>query len=466
MNLTLPRLRLLLVLAAACASCRSAHAQAPVPAYQSLRYNEEFAVLRNAAGRPDYLDSLKFIPFGADAWLTLGGEARLRYEYYDHARWGQGPQDDNGYWLQRLMLHADLHLNGSIRLFTQLKSGFEHGRVGGPRATDEDRLDFNQAFLDMKLPVADGEKLTLRMGRQELSFGSSRLVSFRESPNVRLAFDGLRAILKTGDWRIDALAVEPAQTRPGTFDDGNDPHRKLWGLYAVTPWPTLPGGHVDIYYLGLQRDAARFDQGTARELRHTLGARVWGKAAGWDYNFEFVDQFGTFGPDAIAAWSVASDTGYTLATAPLQPRLSLKADIVSGDRNRQRGTLNTFNALFPRGAYFNESALIGPANLIDIHPSIELKPAPNVGVAADWDFFWRESLADGVYGPSGNLVRSGSSTDRRFLGQQPSLRANWRPGRHWALGATYAHFFAAKSIGERGPGRDVDYFSTWSTYLF
>lgn len=446
----------------------SGHVQASAPTYKSLRYEEDFSVLRNAPKGQDYFDPLKFIPVdaAADAWLTLGGEGRLRYEYYRHSLWGQGPQDNNGYLLERLMLHADLHPNDSVRFFTQLKSGFETGRTGGPRPTDEDRLDFNQVFLDAKLPVSAGQKLTLRLGRQEMAFGSSRLISFRESPNVRLAFDGLRVILTTGVWRIDALAVEPMQTRPGALDDGNDPHQKLWGLYAVAPFPIVPGGHVDIYYLGLERDTARFDQGVAREERHTVGARVWGKASGWDYNFEFVYQFGAFGKNDIAAWSVASDTGYTLLDAPLQPRFGLKADIVSGDRDPNRGTLNTFNALFPRGAYFNESALIGPANLIDVHPSFELRPARSVGVSFDWDFFWRESLQDGIYGPSGNLIRSGRTTDHRYLGNQPSVRADWRAGRHWTLGATYAHFFAGKSIGESGPGRDVDYFSSWTTYLF
>lgn len=455
-------------LAAIFAIVSGIHVLASDLVYKPLRYDEDFSALRDTTKGQDYLDPLKFIPLdaAADAWLTLGGEARLRYEFYHNSLWGQGPQDNDGYILERLMLHADLHLNDSVRFFTQLKSGWENGREGGPRPTDEDHLDLNQAFLDVKLPVTEGQAFTLRLGRQEMSFGSSRLISFREAPNVRLAFDGLRAIFETDGWRIDALAVEPVQTRAGTFDDGNDSHQKLWGLYAVAPVPTLPGGHLDIYYLGLERDAARFDQGTAREERHTVGTRVWGKASGWGYDFEFLYQFGTFGPNNIAAWSVASDTGYTFATAPLQPRLSLKADIISGDRDPHRGTLNTFNALFPRGAYFNESALIGPANLIDIHPSIELKHSRSVSISLDWDFFWRESTQDGIYGPAGNLVRSGQTTDHRYLGNQPSIRTDWRTSRHCSLGATYAHFFSGKSIGETGPGRDVDYFSFWITYLF
>ncbi|OAM90255.1 hypothetical protein AW736_01065 [Termitidicoccus mucosus] len=57
----------------------------------------------------------------------------------------------------------------------------------------------------------------------------------------------------------------------------------------------LPGGHIDLYYLGLRRKDARFDQGTALEERHSLGARVWGAYSEFDYNFEFVGQSGDFG---------------------------------------------------------------------------------------------------------------------------------------------------------------------------
>jgi hypothetical protein len=48
----------------------------------------------------------------------------------------------------------------------------------------------------------------------------------------------------------------------------------------------LPDGHADIYYLGLERDEAVFEQGAADELRHSFGARLWGKPGAWDYNSE------------------------------------------------------------------------------------------------------------------------------------------------------------------------------------
>jgi len=437
------------------------------PAYQGLRYDENYTYLENAANRTDWLDPIKYIPLGGDhAWANLGGEFRERYEYFDHTLWGQGPQDPNGYWLQRAMLHADLHLNDQVRFFAQIKSGIEGDREGGSRATDEDRLDLHQAFVDVRTEFGESRSLTLRIGRQELAFGSSRLISFREAPNVRLSFDGVHGILQGDGWRVDALAVEPVQTRPGIFDDGADRGQKLWGVYAVTPFPSLPGGHLDLYYLGLERKTARFDQGVAREERHSLGVRLWGGQSGWDYNFEFVEQFGTFGSADIEAWTAASDTGFTFVHARMQPRLGLKADIASGDHNLHDGKLGTFNALFPRGAYFNESALIGPANLVDVHPSLTLQPTASVTVTCDADFIWRESVQDGLYGPAVNLLRSGRTSGARYVGTQPSLTAEWRASRHWTVAACYAHFYSGAFIRSSGPGDDVNYATTWITFKF
>jgi hypothetical protein len=448
----------------------TARAQTPAhpspPPYQSLRFEEDYRFLRDPAQRTDLWDPLKYLALrDAEAWyVSLGGEARLRYEYFNHSLWGQGPQDHDGYVLQRYMLHADVHLGPRVRIFTQLKSGLEEGRTGGPRPTDKDELDVHQAFVDVTL--ATQPTVTLRAGRQELAFGSSRLVSVRESPNVRQSFDGLRALLRAGAWKVDGFVTLPVNTKRGMFDDDPDTQRLFWGVYAVHPMPLLPEGHIDLYYLGLNREEARFDQGSAHEVRHTLGLRLWGHPGPWDYNVEVVYQLGTFGEGQIHAWTAASDTGYTLRPVAWQPRLGLKADIISGDRNPRDRDLHTFNPLFPKGAYFGEIALIGPANLIDVHPSLDLHPTPLVTVSADWDVFWRESLHDGIYGNAVNLVRSGQRSRARLIGSQASLQAEWQVERHTTLTAVYSHFIAGSFLRETGPGRDVDYASVWVTYKF
>ncbi|MGH7378212.1 MAG: alginate export family protein, partial [Candidatus Methylomirabilales bacterium] len=151
--------------------------QAPPP-YKPLRFEEDYRYLRDRALRTDFWDPIKYILLKGDGghFLSLGGEARERYEFFKHFAWGAGPEDRDGHLLQRHLLHADLHLGEQLRLFGQLQSSLEHGRKGGPRPTDEDQLDVHQAFAELKPRFGEAAARMLRVGRQEMSFGSSRLV--------------------------------------------------------------------------------------------------------------------------------------------------------------------------------------------------------------------------------------------------------------------------------------------------
>jgi hypothetical protein len=435
--------------------------------YRQLRYDEDFRYLGDPSRAVDALDAIKYMPFTdrGDVYLTLGGEVRERYEYFHNAQWGAGPEDEDGYLLQRYMLHADQHVGERVRVFGQLKSGIETGRVGGPRPTDEDRLDVHQAFLDVTGGMDASFTLTARLGRQEMQYGSARLVSAREGPNVRQSFDGARLLLESGAWHADVFVTRPVETDPGTFDDEWDRERAFWGAYGTAPLPLLPDGNLDLYFLVLERDQATFDQGTAPENRRSLGSRLHGGPRPWDYNFEAVWQFGSFGAGRIQAWTVASDTGVTLACS-WAPRIGFKANITSGDRDPGVASLQTFNALFPRGAYFSETGLIGPANLVDLHPSVSVEPAAGLRVYADWDFFWRQSLRDGLYGVAVNPVRTGQGTDARYVGSQVQLGWEWRIHRYLSVTAIYAHFFAGAFLESSGAGEDVDFVTTWVTFKF
>jgi hypothetical protein len=114
----------------------------------------------------------------------------------------------------------------------------------------------------------------------------------------------------------------------------------------------------------------------------------------------------------------------------LEPTLNLKTEIISGDRNPENLDLQTFNPLFPKGAYFGQVALIGPANLIDLHPSLKIHVAKHLELIADWDFFWRESLNDGLYSVPYVLLRESSGSRAAYIGVQLSLEAEWQMSRH------------------------------------
>src|SRR4026208_480314 len=100
------------------------------------------------------------------------------------------------------MLHVDARVWRGLRAYVELKSGIEVGRAGGPRPPDEDHLDLHQGFVDLSFgPV------TARVGRQELAFGSQRLVSVREGPNMRQTFDGGTVEVNRGRWRVDGFGA-------------------------------------------------------------------------------------------------------------------------------------------------------------------------------------------------------------------------------------------------------------------
>jgi hypothetical protein len=439
----------------------------PVPAIRNIRWEEDYSYLQSDSGSVrGFFDPVKFIPLRKDGqyYLSVGGEVRYQYEYVRNAYWGEGTQDRDGYLLQRYMLHTDWHLGRHLRIFGQLKSGVASGKAA-PEPPDEDHLDVHQAFADL-LFSRGGVQTTLRLGRQELAYGSSRLVSVREGPNVRQSFDAGKLVLKARTWQADAFLSRPVETNPGTFDDGGDPNVLFWGLYTTKALPALLKGNADVYYFGLEDEKARFAQGMARELRHAAGLRLWSTQTRLGYNLEGVYQLGRFGPGRIRAWTAAAELTYALATLPGEPVLGLKTEVVSGDRNPEHPDLQTFNPLFPKGAYFGQVALIGPANLVDLHPSLTVKPIPSLDLVADWDFFWRESTGDALYGVPYDLLRESNGSRAAYIGDQLSVEADWQANRHLQLEAFWTLFRAGPFLRQTGPGKNLTYLSTRVTFKF
>lgn len=424
-----------------------------------LRYEDDIACFRDPANRASPLGALKFVPFDekGDAYLSLGGEVRQRYEYTQDPLFGEDPQDNAGVWLQRYSLHGDLHLGSHIRFFGQLSSALATGREGGPSPVDENELEVQNAFIDLSFAPTDQSKLTLRAGRQELQYGSGRLVDVREGPNVRRTFDAARVILELTDWRVDGLAARPRATKLGAFDDDANGDQALWGLYATGGERMLPFGSLDLYYLGFRDDRATFEQSAAEEKRHSVGSRLWGEEGNWDWNGEAVFQFGSFGDGDIRAWTVASETGYTWADVGWRPRLALSANIASGDGDPGDADLGTFSPLLPRGNYFSEAAVLGPRNFFNVHPFLTVNPTDDWSVTTDVNFFWRLETEDGVYSPSGRLIRRANGSDERFVGSAVSLTSDYTITEHLTFTAIYTHFFAGEFIEATGPSDDIDF---------
>lgn len=442
------------------------------PPYALLRQDDDNGYLRSPQCRSDFWDQLKYIPLGSneERFLTIGGEVREWYEGVRNANFGMGDQDGNGYLLQRLTTYADIHLAPRVRVFVQVTSNIEAARNGGPRpAIDESKLFFEQAFADIVLSNKRKKSLVLRLGRQEFKFGSGRFVDVREGTNVRRAFDGVSLKWKTPSWTVDGLMTKPVLNRAGLFDTPPEHGSTFWGAYAVHPLSKFKGANVDLYYLGIARKNAAFEKGTQNELRHTIGARIWGERNGWSYDNEDMFQWGTFGTNRIRAWATTHDMTYRFRSLRLQPQLGLNAGISSGDDGGSKSALGTFNPLFPTGFYFGQGALglNGPSNLIAAGPHIGLQLSNSVTLIADNHTFWRTSLHDGVYGLGINLLAAGQLSSARHIGNKPTVGVYWNANRHLDISVAFARFLAGPFLSQSSPAiEDVNYAAVWATYRF
>jgi len=469
-------MRTALVWTLALATVISAHAQSASPTdpaqaartYGLLRENEDWSFLADPALKSDFWDPLKYIRLGSQGrYVSLGGEMREVFEQVGNDNWGK-QNFTNTFFLQRYMFHSDWHLGRHVRVFTQLKSGLELFRSGGPRPIDEKKLDFEAAYLELGTGGARNS-VALRLGRQELNYGAGRLVSVREGPTVRQSFVGAKLKGKAGEWRVDLFAVRPDLDKPGFFDNVPDHQTAFWGVYATRPLRRRIS--LDSYYLGLDRRSTAFNRGAAQEVRHSLGVRLWRPPATkehhWDFDYEGVWQFGSFGANSIRAWTLASDTGYSFPAARLRPQLSVKADISSGD-DPQRSALGTFNPLFPIGNYFGVLADTGPGpiNFIDVHPRLQTSLPRGVSISTDLVAQWRESIYDGVYAVPGFLLVPAGGSRARFVGYRPGVEVRWQIDRHAYLQADYGVFFAGDFLKQESPGRNINYTEFWAGYKF
>lgn len=402
--------------------------------------------------------------------LQLGGEARWRWERFHDDLWGAVPDDENGAWLSRYMLHGDLRLGPHLRAFGQLKSHFVGGKQAPIRAVDDNRLDAHQAFGEFASEWGEDSAWRVRAGRQELHYGSGRLLTVREGPNVRLSFDAAVLRYAQPGFSLDLLAGAPVESDAGTFDDDwLRTERSLWGAYAtkqLTGTGPQSGTAFDVYYFGVRNENAAFFEGVGLELRHTLGARLFGRQDvwdwNWDWNIEAIGQFGEFTAHAtsregsLLAGAFSFDAGATFDLR-WRTRIGLKSDVITGDRDAGDGDLETFNPLYPRGSYFGDIGLIGPANLLVLMPTWRTHFSPSVFLDLYGGGFWRQSTADGVYGGGGNRVRGPGGSGERFIGSQINALLGWTISRNLYLEFNYAHFFAGGFLADTGPSRDVDY---------
>ncbi|WCE06238.1 alginate export family protein [Pseudoxanthomonas sp. JBR18] len=454
------------VLIAASIQGASAAAPAAVDApVHTIAWLNDFSYLADASQRDTLWEKMRYIPLGdsPQRYLSLGGELRYQYLDMDHAQLGVRPADGNSMLQQRIRLSADLHLSRSFRAFVELGDDREYG-AESVTPPNRGELDVQQAFFDATFKLGKGA-LTLRPGRFVMPLGSGRIVALREGVNKRYSYQGLRATYRTDSVRVDAFSVRPMELRPGRFDDRGDTSRSFSGVYASFSPKGAQGINFDVYGYSVSREVARYSNVAGPERRNSLGVRMWRKGSPWDYDVEGIYQFGNTNGLSARAWGAMFDAGYTFGQASLKPRLGLKANAFSGDRDRNDGRLETFSPPSPGAFVYTDSGFFTMMNLSDISPVVSIQATPTVRVSANLDVLYRTSTKDGIYFLPSSAPYGPVNGSARHVATNANAVVDWRANRFLNLHFYYTHVDAGEALLQAG-GKDSHYVGLWAQLLF
>ncbi len=440
-------------------------AAAPPAAYLYLTDDENWKGFCSTADRPaNVLDALKCIRLGSNPndYLTLGAELRAKYEHFFNKDWNAG---NSGYLLERELLDVDLH-HGRLRGFVQL----EHAT-----ATDEHapidatwRADFasTSAYAQYNFGGATGARqapVELRVGRQLLAYGSERMIDDRSGLNTLQPFDGIRTRIHDGTWQADAFYVRPVVVEPYSFDNLANSKATFSGLYATRH---IGPNVLDVYGLVDQRGSQFYYRGVGPEVRDTLGARYATSSKAFDSDTEVDKQYGSFKGAVISAYAIETNIGYDFGRGPNRFRLGVGGGIASGDHDPKSSTFALFRAPYPTGLTFGIIEANGNENTSGFTPNLSYTYNRKVTVAVKDYFFYRQSIADGVYSAPGFPLRAPEGSAAAPLGNLGYVSVVDALDRHVSLYGAYARytlgqFLEAAPEAKGSPSRSTAYYNLW-----
>jgi hypothetical protein len=449
-------------------------AELPGPNYLMLRYNEDYTYLDGPPGsyKKDFFDPIKNIHLSQDWRLNIGGEIRQRWESETNKNFGARDPTQDAFHLQRLWLHMDLKYRDTLRAFFQGIDNSIYDRDLAQSPGQEDRFDIGQAFIDVK-PFGDKTPLTLRGGRQEMSYGRLRVIDVADWGNTHRRFDGFKLMYQTPKLDVDFFWTHPVVFATKPFINTLRPpinegmNRKLdhyreeqqfFGMYST--YKGIPRHQIDYYMLGLTDNGFLSNaNGRMGDLTlYTIGGRFGGATGNFDYDVEGAGQWGKWAGDDVKAWMFATDEGYTLKRVPWTPRLGVGLDYASGDDTPRDGAHETYNQLFPSNhTYLGYLDLFGRQNLLAPNVNLTLQPFKDVTARLFYYHYWLPSNLDSAYNKTqGSARRNVSGSSGHDLGDEFDVTLSKQIDVHSAILVGWAHFWPGSFINTSGRSEDAD----------
>lgn len=430
---------------------------APYALMTTPAFEIDYRHLEKPGYEKDLFDPIKRIHMGDDFLLSFGGSFWYRYMRESDARL---TNTSDSYHLIRSRFHADLWFRDRVRLFAEFLDARSFGQGLTPAPTDVNHTDMLNLFADIKLATIKDGPAYLRVGRQELLYGSQRLISTLDWVNTRRTFQGAKAFWRTPTFDLDAFWVRPMITEKDKFDNW-DQKQEFFGLWGT--YKPRKGQLVDMYFLSLDDNRNRAlgsNNILGHSITHTLGSRLAGDYNQFLYELEGMYQFGQFSNQEISAFAVASGAGYHFKGTPMNPQFWLRYDFASGDNNANDGSRNTFNQLFPFGNYYlGWIDRVGRQNIHDFNAQINLHPQPWATFTAQYHRFYLANKQDFLYNAAGAAtLRDATGQAGSYVGDEIDFRLNLHVNRHQNILVGYSKLFAGNFLKAAAPGVSPDLF--------
>lgn len=391
-------------------------------------------------------------------WLDVGLDYRMRYEYRDgDLRRSIGVLDEP--ILTRTRFYLRVHdIIDPFRFHAE----YEDARRFNSQFPEDNR-DFNRheliqaaGELYFKDTFGPDRPLRLQYGRLTMEYLDRRLIALNQWRNTTNNFQGFRVLIgqDSNDWQIDFLGLQPIARDVEKFDDIEDGNPWFYG--AIASWRRWSDViTVQPYYLGLRRVVNGID----RRIE-TLGLRGYGiiGASGFDYDFDYVYQFGRVGSLDHEALMLTTEVGYTF-NQDWKPRVSGFIGYVTGDEDPNDDQNERFDRLFGFARPWSANDYFAPENVIAPKLRVDAQPHPNIRLDAGYSAYWLASDTDSflVGSSGGQNLRDPMGESGSFLGHEFDIRARFKlPYVDTILG--YAFFNPGEFVRNTSRNADTNFF--------
>jgi len=444
-----------------CDSSCGAKPKTPPQPWKGLFFNNDFSYKRKPCAPYFCGEELKEMPLdclGEESWISFGGELRFRHMNEDQRLRPGGPARTT-YDLWRWRNYIDARFSESLRVYVEMLDASIFNQDLGPTPIDLNRWNIQNAFVDLRLAELDSRSVVARIGRQELLYGSQRLVSPLDWANTRRNFEGFKLFSHGETWDIDAWATQPVNTATGNgplsrYDnerDEGDTSRYFSGFFAVLHG--IENNVVDLYWLW-DRETDFRATGTDYS-RHTTGVRwlhnrpVKNQCCEvtrvWHTELEGGYQFGHDNGETVRAGFFTAGLGHTWKKVAWTPSCWLFYDWASGDRDPTDNENNTFYQLFPLGhKYLGLIDNVARQNISDINLRLVTKPTKKLTLTGGMHWMDLENENDFVYNIVGAPLGTPGVGDK--IGEECDIVANYQFNPNFGVQLGYFYFWYGSAV--------------------